>query len=307
MPLSLDSRLRNFKAERHPAADDLPARLVRDLLGGAEMAGEAGTCYLIRRTYRERIALPPCDPERLRRNLRLLHGVGPRTEEKLRSLGVDSLEQLAEHERWSTQVREILRDISAKDVRRLQRRGVQDRDVLSMLLPQDLVFVDIETTGLYNVLPLFLVGLLYVDGDELRLDQFLARRFEEERPVLAAVAAEFSRFKTIVSYNGRSFDLPYLAGRFLAHRVSFRLEHLHIDLLCHARRKYRGHLPDCRLATVEDAVLRHGPRIDDVPGYLIPELYHCFVRTQDQSIIRGIIEHNAQDLLALARLLPLVE
>ncbi|MGE5598489.1 MAG: ribonuclease H-like domain-containing protein [Bacteroidota bacterium] len=307
MPLSMDSRLRNFRADRRTSAEDALPSLVRDVLGGAEMTGEAGTCYVIRRTYREKIALPPCEPERLRRNLRLLRGVGPRTEERLRGLGIDDLEQLAEHDRWSGQAREILQDITVRDVRRLKRRGVQDRDVLSLLLPADLVFVDIETTGLYNVLPLFLVGLLYADGDELHLVQYLARRFEEERPVLAAVVAEFSRFKTIVSYNGRAFDVPYLTGRCLAQRVSCRLEHVHIDLLCHVRRKYRGRLPDCRLATVEGALLCRGPRTDDTPGHLIPDLYHYFVKTQDQEIIRGIIEHNAQDLLALARLLPLVE
>ena len=115
------------------------------------------------------------------------------------------------------------------------------------------------------------------------------------------------RFKLIVSYNGLAFDLPYLAGRFLAHRLPCRLDHLHIDLLRHARRKYRGCLPDCRLTTVETAVLCQDAREEDVPGYLIPELYHQFVKTQDQSVIKGIVEHNAQDLLALARLIKLVE
>ena len=68
-----------------------------------------------------------------------------------------------------------------------------------------------------------------------------------------------------------------------------------------------GVLADCRLCTVEAEVLEDEGRDDDVPGHLIPELYHQFVKTQDQAIVKGIVEHNARDLLSLARLIRLVE
>jgi len=304
MPLSLDDRLRSFRSNRRETS--AAPSMLHNLLGGEEKAGAGGSFYLIKRFYQESLYLPPLQPKRLLRNLRLLHGVGPRTEEKMRACGWDTLDQLQEHERWSGQAREILRDIAGREIKKLQRRGVYDLDTLSFFAPEDIVFVDIETTGLYSVLPLFLVGVLYADKGGLCLEQFLARRFDEEGPLLAAAAEVLKRFKLIVSYNGRAFDVPYLAGRFLAHRLSCRLDHVHIDLLKHVRRKFHGHLQDCRLTTVEAAVLNE-VRADDVPGYLIPELYHQFVKTQDQEIIKGIIGHNAQDLLALARLIKLVE
>lgn len=304
MPLSLDDRLRNFKAARPaPAA---PAALLADLLGGEEIPAPGGTYYQIRRQYAGRVELPSCRPDHLRRNLRLLHGVGPRTEEKLRQMGIESLDQLVGHERWSDRAREVLGAIASCDLRRLKRSGARDLDLLSFFAPEEMVFIDIETTGLYSVLPLFLVGLLFQAGGELRLVQFLARRFEEEGPLLVAVAEELERFKMIVSYNGLAFDVPYLSGRFVAHRLPYRLNQAHVDLLHHARRKFRGRLPDCRLCTIEAEVLAQ-PRAEDIPGYMIPELYHQFVKTQDQAIIRGIVEHNAADLLALARLIRLVE
>ncbi|NLG84643.1 MAG: hypothetical protein GX493_08580 [Firmicutes bacterium] len=136
----------------------------------------------------------------------------------------------------------------------------------------------------------------------------MARRYEEERAVLAAVAAELPRFKVVVTYNGRRFDLPYLRSRFLFHRVPYRWEeHLFLDLLRHARRRYRGWLPDCRLVTVETAAGARPPRSDDVPGAMVPELYHEFVLTQDPAFITPILAHNAMDLLSLAALLRLVE
>ncbi|MGE5529210.1 MAG: ribonuclease H-like domain-containing protein [Patescibacteria group bacterium] len=305
MPLSLEERLRSFRAARQAPAPASP--LARDLFGGTEVAAPEGTYYLIERAYAERFELPAPGLERLRRNLRLLYGIGPRTEEKLRARGIDSLEQLLETERWSERAGVILRAIAARDLAYLRRSGAGDRDLLSFFDPRDMVFIDIETTGLYGVLPLFLVGLLHVDGDGLRLVQFLARRYEEEAALLCAVAETLPRFKTIVSYNGRAFDLPYLKARLLAHRLSCPLDHLHVDLLPHARRRYRGILSDCRLCTVEAAALGGPGREDDVPGHLIPELYHRFVQTQDPALIRGIIEHNALDLLALARLIRLLE
>lgn len=304
MSLSLDDRLRRFSSGL--PAPRPPAPLLRDLPGGVEVEGAEGSFYLIRRYHPGSIRLPPADPERLKRNLRLLYGIGPKTEARLRSLGFESLEALLAHERWAIQARELLSAIEAGDIRRLRVRGAGDRDLLAFFDPGDLVFLDLETTGLCPSLPLFLVGLLYAAEGGLHLVQFLARRFEEERAVLAAVAAELPRFKAIVTYNGRSFDLPYLAGRLLFHRLPCRFDHVHLDLLRHARRRYRGWLPDCRLTTVEAAFLSRPPRLDDVPGQLVPELYHEFTRTQDPAIIEAILRHNARDLLSLAELIRLV-
>lgn len=306
MPSAFERRLRGFKADRAKAEPAELPELVR-LPGGEELTGPYGTCCLVSRVYRESLDLPEASLERLRRNLRLLYGVGPRTEEKLRALGYESLEQLLAHDRWGKQANELLAAMDAGDLHHLRRRGARDRELFSFFAPEDLVFLDIETTGLYSSLPLFLVGMLHMADGGLHLRQYLARRYEEERAVLAHVAEELPRFKAIVSYNGRSFDLPYLRGRLLAHRIACRLDQIQVDLLGHARRRYRGILPDCRLVTVEAAVLARDGREGDVPGHLIPELYHQFVKTQDQAVIRGIMEHNAADLISLARMIRLVE
>ncbi|MGQ9778350.1 MAG: ribonuclease H-like domain-containing protein [Bacillota bacterium] len=306
MAFSFEGRLRRpasglrFLGQEAPPLASLP--------DGTEVKGAEGSFCLIRRLYPGHLRLPTVDPDRLKRNLQLLHGVGPKTAERLRLLGFGSLEDLLVHGRWAAQARQVLAAIEEKKVRRLRARGAGDRDLLAFFGPEDLVFMDLETTGLSPSLPLFLVGLLYAEEEGLVLLQFLARRFEEERAVLAAVAAELPRFKVIVTYNGRRFDLPYLRGRFLFHRLPYRWEgHLFLDLLRHARRRYRGWLPDCRLVTVETAFCARPPRVDDVPGMMVPELYHEFVRTQDPALIEAVLAHNAMDLLALAELIRLVE
>jgi uncharacterized protein YprB with RNaseH-like and TPR domain len=133
------------------------------------------------------------------------------------------------------------------------------------------------------------------------VNQFFARHYREEKAVLAAANEVIQGFKVIVSFNGKRFDIQYISGRSVAHRLFYSYPHYHVDLLFHARRRFGGVLPDCRLATLEERLLNFR-REGDIPGYLIPRTYHQYVQQRDPEVIRPVIEHNRLDLLAMARL-----
>lgn len=177
--------------------------------------------------------------------------------------------------------------------------------VLSGASVEDLLFVDIETTGLSSSVPLFLVGALRLDG-EPRLDLFLARDLPEERALLAAFA-RLAEGKTLVTFNGKSFDWPYIEGRSRAHRLTPAKPRAHFDLLHHARRHWKHSLPDCKLQTLE-LYLCGRTRVDDVAGREIPRTYHEFARTHAENgtgahLMSPILHHNALDILTMAELL----
>lgn len=113
-------------------------------------------------------------------------------------------------------------------------------------------------------------------------------------------------FKVVVTYNGKRFDIPYISGRSVEHRLFYSYPHHQVDLLYHARRQFSGILPNCRLITLEEHILNF-QRDGDIPGYLIPETYHRFTQKQDPGLIRPVLDHNRLDLLAMARLFRLVE
>jgi len=177
--------------------------------------------------------------------------------------------------------------------------------------PERLLYLDIETCGLAGE-PIFLVGLLgWADGG-LRLAQFLARDYAEEGPMLAGAWQALADADCLVTYNGKTFDVPTLGARSLACGL-FDLPPCptHVDLLPEARRRWKGVLPNCRLQTIETAVCgrrRHG----DVPGADIPAAYHAFVRSRQSAAprrrgrdlrrLQGILHHNALDLVTLADL-----
>jgi len=163
------------------------------------------------------------------------------------------------------------------------------------------VWIDLETTGLHGR-PLFMIGTMWWDGRDLLLRQTFARDYSEERAVLADFKQAAREVEVLVSFNGKSFDWPYLRDRMIYHRLSSREPAGHVDLLHPSRRRWRGVLPDCRLQTLERHLCRRVRR-GDIPGAEIPQRYHEFVHCQDPRLVAPIFHHNRLDLVTMAELL----
>ena len=55
----------------------------------------------------------------------------------------------------------------------------------------------------------------------------------------------------LVTFNGKTFDYPYIQQRAILHRVAFNGALPHLDLLHESRRRWKELLPNCRLQTLE--------------------------------------------------------
>jgi uncharacterized protein YprB with RNaseH-like and TPR domain len=165
----------------------------------------------------------------------------------------------------------------------------------------DVIFLDVESTGL-GCSPLFLVGVMLWEGDGLTVKQYLARDYAEEAAVIASFAEDCLHKRLVVTFNGKSFDVPFLRARAAATGVRLEFRAAHIDLLHECRRVWKNVLPDCRLQTLESRVCGRTRR-GDIAGAEIPDAYHAFVRTGDARRIVEILRHNALDLVTLAELM----
>ncbi len=166
------------------------------------------------------------------------------------------------------------------------------------------LFLDTETTGLAggSGTYAFLIGLGFVEDGAFVLRQLFMRDYREEAAMLRGFIELASRFELLVSYNGKSFDVPLLETRFVLTRQQFSFEEkLHFDLLHPARSLWKARFESCRLTELEQWLLGI-ERENDVPGHLIPEIYFRFVRTGDAGELPHVFEHNAQDILSLAAL-----
>jgi uncharacterized protein YprB with RNaseH-like and TPR domain len=168
--------------------------------------------------------------------------------------------------------------------------------------PGRVLFLDIETAGLSANTYLFLVGMMYANGNGFHVEQVFARDYTEEKGVLLHVHETMGRFDTIVTYNGASFDIPFIRTRMAVHRIPELPPVGSVDLLHASRRVFREKLPNCRLVTVEK-YLRGAGREGDIPSRFIPRAYHEFVRTKDARIMRNVAYHNRMDLFTMAVIL----
>jgi len=173
---------------------------------------------------------------------------------------------------------------------------------LASAVADPVVCIDIESLGFIGR-PLFLIGALHAAGREGCLTQYLARDYSEEEAVLRAFLDEAAAAPLWITFNGRTFDLPFLALRAAYFRLDPPRPGRHIDLLPVARRRWGARLPDCRLQTLERAICGRPPRRDDLPGGEIPTAYHAFVRTREPWEMLRVLQHNSDDLTTLLALL----
>ncbi len=170
---------------------------------------------------------------------------------------------------------------------------------------QDFIFLDTETSGLAGGTGTyaFEVGVGRFTDDGFRLAQFFMRHPGEEPALLAGLTKFMDGMKAVITYNGKGFDIPLLNTRYTLMGMSSPFEGVgHFDLLPLARRLWKIRLESRTLGNVENLILGVIRGEEEVPGYLIPEMYFEYLRTQDARPIAGIFYHNAIDILSLAGL-----
>ncbi|MEH7275800.1 ribonuclease H-like domain-containing protein [Neobacillus vireti] len=170
--------------------------------------------------------------------------------------------------------------------------------------PEELFFFDTETTGLGGGVgnTIFLLGYASVIGENLVLRQHILPHPGAEVPLYQSFLEQVN-YKTLVTYNGKSFDWPQVKTRHTLVR-----EHVpklpafgHFDLFHAARRLWKHKLDRLKLAVVEKDVLGI-TREDDIPGYLAPMIYFDFIESKQPDGMLGIIKHNEIDILSLVTL-----
>lgn len=177
---------------------------------------------------------------------------------------------------------------------------------LALIAPERFLFLDTEATGLWGSGTMaFLIGLGRFEADgSFRHWQLFLREPAEERATLELLNAAVSSEDALVTFNGKSFDLPLLANRYLSNGARSPLRELpHIDLLHIARRLWKDLLPSRALGDLEAQLLRITRRGDEVPGWLLPQLYMDYMHTGDARPLEGAFYHNSMDVLSMASLL----
>jgi tetratricopeptide (TPR) repeat protein len=128
------------------------------------------------------------------------------------------------------------------------------------------------------------------------------RDYDEEPPMLRYLDNLFKRFSVVVTYNGKSFDVPLLRSRFISNRMRFRLDATtHLDLVHVSRRLWKQRLGDCSLGNIERNILGVH-RVNDVPSAEIPQIWLDYLHTRDATKLARVFRHHETDIISLAAL-----
>lgn len=170
---------------------------------------------------------------------------------------------------------------------------------------ETLLFLDTETTGLSggSGTVAFMIGLGFIKNSSFHVHQYFISRLSHEEGMLELVQDVVNQYDTIISYNGKTFDIPLLNTRFLMNqRLPFESSLSHIDLLHHSRNLWKYSQENCKLTTLERDKLGF-EREEDIPGELIPGVYFEYMRLNRVDMLSQVFIHNRWDILTMMAVL----
>jgi hypothetical protein len=278
---------------------------------GEELVNEGGSCFVLDSCHT--ITAGAVDRGRIRSeilgDLTLIRGIGETTQRRLKARGYQTIGDLLDHPGFRVHAVRVIEHLncagSSEMMSLIGRRHSMShprvRGMAGFHEPEDYIFLDIETLGLFSR-PIILFGVGTVENGKLAVHQYLLRDIHEEQAALIAACGHLSGDRpALVTFNGKSFDLPYLQERLAYYGMGSTSRIPHFDVLHFSRRRWRGRFPSLRLGVLEKEILgiyRH----DDIPGQMVPEFYETYLNTKNCGPLVPVVEHNRQDVVSLALL-----
>ena len=168
-------------------------------------------------------------------------------------------------------------------------------DELIDIPPNHFVF-DIETTGLNsNYCKVILIGILFNQDNKAVIKQYFANTEDDEKELLLSFINDIKNYKNHITFNGLTFDIPFLNTRLKKHNIDFSLsKNDDIDILKLIRPfKEKLSLSDCKLKTIEKYLGIY--REDTISGKESVDLYKRYSVNQDIDLKEKILLHNYED------------
>lgn len=180
-------------------------------------------------------------------------------------------------------------------------------DIYTIGAPEDVLFFDIETTGLSaRSAGLYLIGMLTYTDKNWTLLHFFCEDVADEPAVLQAFFELLRTKKTLISYNGDGFDIPFLRHMVEQYGLPYSFDAVEsFDLF----KKFRPlkrllNLPDLKLKSCERFL--GIDREDRFTGGELIEVYFEWQKTKAPALLDTLLLHNAEDIANLPNLLPLL-
>ncbi len=231
----------------------------------------------------------------LRHTFLHIPGIGPKTELGFWAAGVDDWNAFFDDAslKLSASKRAAIADVLTESRRQLDRRNP---NFFARRIPAShqwrlfsefrgqTAYLDIETTGLEADCTISTIAVYdgttmvtYVNGQNL--DDFID---------------DIRRYKLLVTYNGKCFDVPVIERFF-----GMTLDHAHIDLrYVLAGLGLKGGLKRCEAQLGMDR-----GDLEDIDGLFAVVLWKAYLRNRDEQALETLLAYNLQDAINLESLM----
>ncbi len=173
---------------------------------------------------------------------------------------------------------------------------------------EDMIIFDIETTGLsHKYHKCILIGYITYENNSFFANQIFCDSKTEESQLLNEFINIIKNKSIFITYNGHSFDIPFLNSRLSNSKISYNIiKEQNFDLLRIIRTQSEIlNLPNLKLKTIEKHLGIE--REDTISGKESIELYKYYERTGDEQAKHKILLHNREDIIYLLKCLFIVD
>lgn len=175
---------------------------------------------------------------------------------------------------------------------------------------------DIETTGLYPKHDkIILIGFVHImpGHDDGELVQFFAETSDEEENILFEALRDISDTDILITFNGRSFDVPFLTTRCQKYSIqSQNIFNLDLYQLVRNYSTLKNVIGSLSQKSMEEFMQINHLRADEISGGESINLYNEYTEQESlsyksESLLNKILLHNKDDVMQLTRLISLLK
>lgn len=182
---------------------------------------------------------------------------------------------------------------------------IKQNNLTNELFDDDCIFFDIETTGFSPASSnIYLIGCLRKQGENLIIDQFFAESKDDESALVNEFITLLNQHKTIISFNGIGFDIPFVKAKCDRYGIEEHLKDFnYIDIFkLISSIKFLLKLPNYKQKTLETFLDIH--RDDKFSGGELINVYHDYEKTHSPEAEELLLLHNFEDVTGMLDIIP---
>lgn len=184
---------------------------------------------------------------------------------------------------------------------------IKQSNLTDELFTEDSIFFDIETTGFSpSSSTIYLIGCMHRKGKTLIINQFFAESKADEQELLTQFMELLEQFKTIISFNGIGFDIPFMKAKYDAYAIEEHFKNYqYLDIFkLVGNIKFLLKQQNYKQKSIEKFLGIY--RDDMFSGGELINVYDDYLKTHSEEAEKLLLLHNYEDVTGMLNLMPIL-